>query len=320
MNRLFYLFFYFTFIHAIAFASTVQLTGDYNVRPTLDDIRTKTESLGILKAGSVVRILEVTSFGKNRGEALRIEVMKAGKNSNFEIAEQMWIYRSKNVNYLTETEAQIVDGLCNEGCKNSSATKNTVASKKNLHELKSVTEKAYEEFETVKTKVSTYLDEKIKNYSLAAKASINWAMKHKHSTSQGKCYLKVKEALSTAFKGKKSNSKILPGWYSDVTAANAKESLKNFGFINLLETEPYKSEIKSPTDAPQGAVLVYSSGVKCAGYKDCGHVEIKVGRPGEPGYVSDYYSKDAVNESKNALRFGSRYKLIGVMIKPLDEI
>ena len=79
-----------------------------------------------------------------------------------------------------------------------------------------------------------------------------------------------------------------------------------------METDFYKSKIKGPADAPKGSVLVYSSGVHCrhSKVKDCGHIEIKMSEPGNPGYISDYYSAQPITKF-------SKYKLVGVMIKPL---
>ena len=92
--------------------------------------------------------------------------------------------------------------------------------------------------------------------------------------------------------------------------------MKDYGFVNLLETEPYKSQITDPSKAPRGAVLVYSSGIPCRGtrIKDCGHIEIKTGLGGDYEYVSDYHSARPVN-----WRRGSRYKLKAVMIQLEDN-
>ena len=77
--------------------------------------------------------------------------------------------------------------------------------------------------------------------------------------------------------------------------------------------------MRSPSQAPKGAILVYSSGIPCGRIRDCGHTEIKTGHSGEDGYVSDYYSKDAINETPRARKYGSNYKLVGIMIKPKDK-
>lgn len=168
-----------------------------------------------------------------------------------------------------------------------------------------------------KTKTHESLDKQIKRYSKSdeVKYSIEYALKKKKSRSQGYCYRNVKKALLAAPKGKKG---LIPEYFWDEAALNAKNTLKEYGFVNLLEIEPYKTQITSPSNAPKGAVLVYSSGKPCfnGSVRDCGHIEIKTDIPGEPGYVSDYYSDDAINENASARAYGTRYKLVSVMIKP----
>jgi hypothetical protein len=195
------------------------------------------------------------------------------------------------------------------------------------------------------------LDARIKNYSdsTQVKRMIDWAMKNKRSASTGICYRKVKEAMATQCGPPRTNylcknpfhpeggkqgpgnnfTKSISTDIHDFAAASAKERLKQSGFVNLLEIEPYKFQMKSPSYAPQGAILVYSSGIPCsvkdkkgrvvASTNDCGHTEIKVGRAGQPGYVSDFYLDDAINETPRARKYGSNYKLIGIMIKPMDN-
>lgn len=189
------------------------------------------------------------------------------------------------------------------------------------------------------------LDEKIKKYSNSKEVArmIDWAMKSKNTHSTGNCYRKVKEALATQcgpdkkrkdgtvyyhcnnpFKpeggrlgpGNNLTSKVSTEM-ADQAALSAKNRLKKDGFVNLLEIEPYKSQIKSPSQAPKGTILVYSSGIPCDNNADCGHTEIKTDSEGKPGYVSDYYSADAINETARVRKYrNSNYKLVGVMIKP----
>lgn len=197
--------------------------------------------------------------------------------------------------------------------------------------------------ETIKS-----IEQKIKKYSESTevKNMINWVTKNnsKFLTGAGSCYRKVKEALALKCGLRKKNlrpcrnvvskndktSKLslmneISGDLKDFYARSAKDRLKESGFINLLEIEPFTTKITSPSLAPKGSVLVYSSGVPCnvtfkrkvvATTDDCGHIEIKTGDVGEKGYASDYYSDYAINETPRAQRNGSNYKLIGVMIKP----
>lgn len=189
-------------------------------------------------------------------------------------------------------------------------------------------------------KKSGSMDQQIANYSKSeeVKKMIDWAMKNKSPRSGGICYRKVKEAMANQCGPSMSNgyscrnplapkggrlgpgNNLLPSvptTSADVAALSAKDRLKDFGFVNLLETEPYKSQMNSPSNAPKGAILVFSSGIRCSGtrIRDCGHVEIKTDDPGKPGYVSDYYSPDAINETAGSRKTGSPFKLVGVMIK-----
>lgn len=183
------------------------------------------------------------------------------------------------------------------------------------------------------------MDEQIANYSQSdeVRKMIDWAMKNKSARSGGICYRKVKEAMATKCgppmgngyscrtpappRGEKWGNNLTPGVSTDIkdlAALSAKDRLKEQGFVNLLDTEPYKTQMNSPSNAPKGAILVFSSGIRCRGtnIRDCGHVEIKTDGPGKPGYVSDYYSKDAINETDGSRKTGSPFKLVGVMIKP----
>lgn len=185
----------------------------------------------------------------------------------------------------------------------------------------------------------------IDNYSKSQEVAnmISWATKNKKIKSIGLCYRLVKEAIANqcgsdiikrgrvyyhcrnpfAPKGGRTGpgNNLTPAWFGDNRAYNGKNTLKQFGFVNLLEREPYKSQIgNSPAKAPKGAVLVYSSGRICRGSKpgsgDCGHIEIKTSSGDNPSYVSDFSIPNGINETPNARRNGTRYRLVGVMIKP----
>lgn len=189
------------------------------------------------------------------------------------------------------------------------------------------------------------LADQIEKYSDSNEVSnmITWAMANK-ARSRGLCYRAVKEAMANRCGGNISRGRrvyyscrnplptggragagnnLIPSWFPDNRALSAKESLKNYGFVNLLDTEPYKTQLAhSPAQAPKGAILVYSSGMTCGGRKarrrttnlnlDCGHIEIKTDDPGQPGYVSDYYSNRPITEGLS----GPRYHLVAVMVKP----
>jgi LysM repeat protein len=124
--------------------------------------------------------------------------------------------------------------------------------------------------------------------------------------SKGKCYAWVKQALL--------KSGAVPVYLEGVPAKGSGPQLEKYGFVNVLGKPGYN--IKSPYDAPKGAVLVYgaapSATDKNAKY---GHIEIRT----DKGFASDYSSARArTGDAANGL-IGKGPKarvLIGVYIKP----
>ncbi|MCB9026880.1 MAG: hypothetical protein H6625_11215 [Bdellovibrionaceae bacterium] len=147
------------------------------------------------------------------------------------------------------------------------------------------------------------LEAAIKSYSSSdqVKNMIHYAMRKKKRASAGVCYMFVKNALlASGLTAKRSGER---------RAKNAGSSLKAEAYINLMDEPDWKNRIKSPYDAPKGAILVYNGGPS-------GHIEIKTGDIGEGGFVSDYYSPNArtgISKNKNV---GRGRRLIGVYIKP----
>lgn len=185
------------------------------------------------------------------------------------------------------------------------------------------------------------LGDQIERYSASDEVNrmIAWAMANK-AHSRGLCYRLVKEAmanqcgpsirrtyvchnpLSTGGRSGPGHN-LIPSWFADERALSAKDTLRDQGFVNLLDQAPYNTQLAdSPTLAPKGAILVYSSGMTCGARnrrrrttnldRDCGHIEIKTDAPGRPGYVSDYYSNIPITEGLS----GPRYHLVAVMVKP----
>lgn len=189
------------------------------------------------------------------------------------------------------------------------------------------------------------LGDQIERYSDSPEVTrmISWAMAHR-GRSRGLCYRLVKEAMATRCGGnivrngrvryrcvnllatggtRGPGNNLIPDWFPDERALSAKDTLKTKGFVNLLETEPYRTQLANrPEMAPKGAILVYSSGMTCGSRTsrrattnlnlDCGHTEIKTAEPGHPGFVSDYYSERPITQGLS----GPRYRLVGVMMKP----
>ncbi len=122
-------------------------------------------------------------------------------------------------------------------------------------------------------------------------------------SSIGRCYAWVKTALQQSG----AVRDYLPG----VAAKGAGPALEQRGFVNLLDRPG--ATIRSPYDAPKGAVLVYGA---APGATDrnakYGHIEIRTDR----GFASDYASANArTGGAANGLT-GRGRTLIGVYVKP----
>lgn len=296
-----------TLISSISLAEdSYRLTASYFVRSTMK-FTGESNKIGVLTKGSSFKVLKSVQLN-NGAEALQIRVVGLTPSSSLNPSETYWIYKSNTAHFekmsTSSTEASGPQTICEKCLQTQPQNESTERNKSHLDDVS----KAVIEKENV---VSTDLDEKIKKYSNSdkIKKTIQFGLSNKFSASQGRCYRSVKKALLA--------SKLIPNHYSDFAAINSKESLKKFGFINLLDSEPYKSQIGiNPNLAPKGSVLVYSSGIPCGPVKDCGHVEIKTDDPGKPGVVSDYYSNYPISKTPAAIKYGTQYKLVGVMIKP----
>ncbi|MEH3120653.1 MAG: LysM peptidoglycan-binding domain-containing protein [Sphingomonas phyllosphaerae] len=119
----------------------------------------------------------------------------------------------------------------------------------------------------------------------------------------GKCYAWVKTALQ--------QSGAVPDYMPGVAAKGAGPALEARGFVNLLDRPG--NGIRSPYDAPKGAVLVYGA---APGATDrnarYGHIEIRTGS----GFASDYASANARTGSAGNGLEGRGRVLIGVYVKP----
>lgn len=311
------------------FAESYRMNANYYVRSSDDFNESDDNRVGILSKGSTFTVLEKKRLG--RAEGLKIRVTSLSPTSYLKQSKEYWIYKPNNTDFMKTSisvpvEAQSIEVPC-DSCL-APAQQSAEGVSKNTNDLGDISRtiltqqnQATGKVEQVSPQVSAEkqipgsLDEKIKKYSesTGAKIAIEHALKYRFSSSHGSCYRSVKKALKTS---NKTTPGLIPYHYSDLAALNAKQSLKKFGFINLLDIEPYKTQMVSPSRAPKGAVLVYSSGIPCGTATDCGHIEIKTNDAGKPGYVSDYYSNDPINETGGARKYGTKYKLVGVMIKP----
>ena len=93
-------------------------------------------------------------------------------------------------------------------------------------------------------------------------------------------------------------------------ASTHEETLKKFGFVNLLDYAEYKDRLSDPYNAPKGAVLVYSGG------NMHGHIEIKIGEAGSGEVVSDLHSYHPRTGHEKSIGSGvGRRTLVGVYVK-----
>jgi LysM repeat protein len=108
-------------------------------------------------------------------------------------------------------------------------------------------------------------------------ATIAYALKKAHKTSQHKCLKYVKTALYA--------TKMIRTYNAVVAAKDFGPSLAAEGFQNLLETKP-GTNLRT---APVGSVIIYRPVEKQVhnGETIYGHIEIKT----ESGYVSDYLTR-----------------------------
>lgn len=318
-----------------AFAQSYRMNASYFLRSDKNSSGEVENRIGVLTAGSEFKVLN------RKGNALQIEITKLSPTSRVRKSEQVWIWKGNTTDFTeldtkteVNTEAQSPQVKC-DNCEVTAAP-STEVKKKNVDSLHAVTREITNQVNQVAVTepkaaltearvvvpasahmIKETLDQKIKDYSESSEvaAAISWAQKHNGLLSYRKCYRQVKIALTA--KDKQKNS-LIPSHYSDEAAIGAKDSLKKYGFINLMDFEPYKTTMTTPSQAPKGAVLVYSSGIRCPNskIKDCGHVEIKAS---QTSYVSDYKSAYAINETPRAKMFGTKYKLIGIMIKPMEN-
>jgi hypothetical protein len=163
--------------------------------------------------------------------------------------------------------------------------------------------------------------------SSAVNAMIRYAERHAYRSSRGICYRNVKEALCGAPRSRRCKGPLvsnylygtpvfpeLPSKQKVRIGKNALVNLKSEGFINLVDNPEFSEIIKNPASAPRGAILIYQGG------KSGGHIEIKTGHGTAGSYVSDFRAPNSVMKNELAGRASRHYKLVGVMIKPVEKL
>ena len=268
-----------------------------------------------LPAGARV---EVKSRGTLRSgaQALQIEIISPENKKNLNTKSPIYIWESKieiqNNVFKTEAGTTCADGACTGNTA-------TVASSQ-TQDFKNIVNKTEEQQSEERPPIKGSLADAIDAYSGSQQVSntFEWAKSHKPWIA-GNCYRHVKEALANQSKrGNGPGQNLIPKWFSSMKAKFGVEDLKQKGFINLLENDSYK-DMNSRT-APHGSVLIYKH-INSQGLEDkkAGHAEIKFDQVINGKKVSQFFYGPLRDYPVNN-RNGSRYILIGVMIKsPMED-
>ncbi len=250
-------------------AQTYELRGDYYLRSSTDFLSSENK-IGVLHNGSTFRVVNRSSQGKG-AEALEIipTAMTQGSYIKPSHSGPIFIYKPNLPNFINRSGDSTVTSeagvakcaTCEENNANSttSAATNRINLGRVADEVVIVANQAPKSTTTPEPILPLIgppragdLDVKIKKYSDSPEVAkmIAWAMKNKSASSRGKCYRSVKEAAANKFgpsrggKGPGHNLTAFPSTdIKDFYALSAKTRLKEIGFVNLLETEPYKTDM-----------------------------------------------------------------------------
>ncbi len=319
-----YLLFCILFFSAFLQAQVYRLDSALNVRDDDKDFVSEDDVVGHVSAKTEFEIVSSKTL-RSGAKALEVKILNKGKGSNlsndYVKTGPVYIYQSKNTKFTkisnsTETEASVPYSktecaTCASDNKKDMEKQPAVTFAKDY--IQAVEEKASEP-KTSPSAAPASIQEQIKNYENSpevAKTIKLAAARIKRLSGGGKCYKETKNSLVAGG--------LLKSKPSDKYARNAANTLSGLGFVNLLK-EPYSLNY-TPDTAPKGSVLVYESASKCDKYTKnimglgCGDTAIKLGDGSDTKgfkYASDYKSDKAITEG----RTGSKYRLIGVMIKP----
>lgn len=273
--------------------------------------------LSQLPQGAKVEIISRQSLASG-ADSLEVTIISPADKVYLNEQKPIYIWQSKSEikNNLFKTEAGVACVNCNS---------ETVRAPEQDYVIKNIVSKIEEQQSQENFATSpeqnemTYpfgsLSSAIKIYSESeqVKKTFEWA-KSKKPWIAGQCYRYTKEALATQTKsGKGAGNNLIPKWFASSKAKFGVNDLKQKGFVNLLDHADYKN-MTSQT-APHGAVLIYTH-VNSKGLEDgkAGHAEIKFDDVVDGKNVQHYFygplHKYPVNNKE-----GSRYKLIGIMIK-----
>lgn len=345
MNKyLLYLLSVVLFLSASAWADTYQLNENaFFIRSTPQFGRSRSNIVGVITQDAKFELIRRVTR-PDGSEAWEIHVIDPSENGNVNPSPSgtYWIYKSRGSDFsrLTSGGTPVTtqsEGECLE-CQRGNSSPIPNRDRDNIGDISREATRSDEVAPTPAPRAAPQriptpaaapatagplnYDQSILNYSNSPRTqrTLQYARSHFGSRRRGRggCYRAVKDSLSCD----SSRQCLISSWYSGVPASGAVRDLSRApnNFINLMTTSPYAGRVNA-RNAPKGAVLVYSSGVPCRHSRipDCGHVEIKMGNPGEDGYISDFYFPDPINDTPRIRRNRGRtnYRLIGVMVKPM---
>jgi len=291
-----------------AFAETVVLPRAANVRSS-KTFYGRENVLDQLPQNAQVEIISRRAL-ESGADALEIKIISPENKLSLNEKKPIYIWQSKAEikNDLFKTEAGAVCNNCTIEPVKAPVAKN---------DIKDIVNKI-EEQQSSDTEDCPSV-EKVQKYSNSEQVakSIQWAKDHQHKKSDGMCYRHTKEILATqTYKGRGPGNNMIPKWYPTPKPASAYKGaneLLKYGFKNLLKCPEYKDQIMTDTQVnmdkiPSGAVLIYSRP------GDDGHAEFKFTDPADG--KTKYSYGPVLDFPVNRGTLGSKYKLIGVMVKP----
>lgn len=254
--------------------------------------------------------------------SLKIKIVSP-ENLKYLNEQPLYIWQSKKFSFdeiaLDRTQTE---GTSSSTCLNCSQN-NPLIQSTGLNKIKDLSvdlgDKEEEEALAEKPVSNSNFDQAINNYSNSEGVSnaVKWLeLNTGKKGSIGLCYSAVKNALKVTSKmegslrkrrkvaSAPSGEKLIEKYINAGKAKTGVRDLSKLGFKNLLDDPKYKY-MSDPDKAPKGAVIVYERKGRA------GHIEIKMDDGPDSRFGSDFIQN--MPQSKKS----SRYKVIGVMIKPM---
>lgn len=339
---------------------TVLLEGNIYGHSTEDvSADNKRNIASVIPKGSTGTVLEAYELKKKNTYRVKVRISSVGKNmgrTTAKVDDEVWVYYSKSEPWLkfknkdnqtvTEPEKEArfqakrdgeglpavkpvkpeqekpqdpnlamskdkrkTEGDFQTNCNTCMSSES--AAKKNIKDIDELQKKIRTKKSSTKVKEDPWADDPfIASYSnskTVAKA-IEIGRKRTALGDTGHCYKFVKDALLAG--------KVIKSRPEGKHAKNGVSDLENQGMVNLLDNPKYAEKIKSPEDVPKGAIIVYDLP------SQPGHIEIKADYGANSTYISNYESRNNIQNTTKGLlmsRLGKPYKMIGVMILPPGE-